>query len=166
MKLTLAGAAIATFGLSLAVQAAPAGPVRQGGAPLTGHTGNGVILVHNPGAGGGGPHGGGGYYGGGGLGSWKSGGPGNWKSSGNWKGSGNWKSSGNWKGNRNWKGTGNWKGAPAGAHWGWRHGRRGYWYGGNWYWWGGGFGGSCFAECLTSGYSPAYCTANSWEFCY
>ena len=25
---------------------------------------------------------------------------------------------------------------------------------------------SCFAECLTSGYSPAYCTANSWQFCW
>jgi hypothetical protein len=26
-------------------------------------------------------------------------------------------------------------------------------------------GGSCFAECLTAGYSPAYCSANSWQFC-
>ena len=24
---------------------------------------------------------------------------------------------------------------------------------------------SCFAECLSAGYSPAYCTANAWSFC-
>jgi len=48
------------------------------------------------------------------------------------------------------------------------HGRRGYWRHGHWYWYGyGGIGGdSCYPECLAEGYSPAYCTANAYAFCW
>ncbi len=44
-------------------------------------------------------------------------------------------------------------------------GRRGHWRHGHWYGWGYN-DQSCFAECRAEGYSPAYCYANSYEFCY
>ena len=48
------------------------------------------------------------------------------------------------------------------------HRRRGYWRNGHWYRYGyGGIGwDSCYAECLAEGYSPAYCTANAYAFCW
>jgi len=59
-------------------------------------------------------------------------------------------------------------GVPHGARWGWRGGRRGYWYGGVWYWWGpvGVYGGSCYWNCINAGFGPGYCSAYSFNFCY
>jgi hypothetical protein len=59
-------------------------------------------------------------------------------------------------------------GVPYGARWGWRDGRRGYWYGGVWYWWGpvGVYGGSCYWNCRNAGFGPGYCSAYSFNFCY
>ena len=168
MKLTqLIGAAIATFGLSLAVQAAPAGLLHPDGAALTGPIQSGVTLIYGGGGGGGG---GGGHSSGGGW-----GGHGGW--SGN-SGSGrsygsshissgkNYGSSHTYIGGKRYGVTHIYSGERhhvLGGYAGGRH-RRVY-RGGGWYGYGWG-DQSCFAECLTSGYSPAYCTANSWEFCY
>ncbi|MGO9174362.1 MAG: hypothetical protein ACLP7P_20685 [Rhodomicrobium sp.] len=152
MKLThLIAAAVAAVCLSLPVQAASAGSVVQEGAALKGQSVSAVTLV------GGGPKG---------PGSWSgSKGPGSWSGS-KWSGS---KGPGSkWSGSKGpgykWSG----KGVPHGARWGWRGGRRGYWYGGVWYWWGpvGVYGGSCYWNCINAGFGPGYCSAYSFNFCY
>lgn len=85
----------------------------------------------------------------------------------------------NWSGaNPGWKAMHpNWTGARPKLNsvqpsWtGWHHHhhhRRGYWRNGYWYGYDyGGIGGdSCYAECRVQGYSPAYCTANAYAFCW
>ncbi len=138
MKLRhLIGVAAATFGLALAAQAAPAGPTP--GGPALAWTHNGVTLAGRNGG------------------------------SGRYSGSGNYSSKHiyNGSGKHIYSGNGRYRTYGAyGRHDGWRH-RRGYWRGRGWGTdYGYGTDESCFAECLTSGYSPAYCTANSWQFCW
>ena len=166
MKLKhLIGVAAATFGLALAAQAAPAGPT-PGGAALA-WTHNGVTLAggHT------GPHtysGSGGYtgphiYGGSGGYSGKH----IYTGSGSYSGKHIYSGSGGYTGKHIYSGNGRYRTYGAyGRHDGWRH-HRGYWRGRGWGTdYGYGTDESCFAECLTSGYSPAYCTANSWQFCW
>jgi hypothetical protein len=183
MKLRhLIGVAAATFGLALAAQAAPAGPAP--GSTALAWTPNGVTL-----AGGHGPHGGSGsggysgphsYGGGGGYSGLRSySGSGSYSRphsySGSYSGSQIYSRSGSYKGPHTYSGSGPYKGphiysrnnyrtyGAYGHHDGWRH-HRGHWRGG-WYGWGPGTDESCFAECRSAGYSPAYCTANAWSFC-
>ncbi len=78
----------------------------------------------------------------------------------------------NWSGTHpNWKSTHpNWKSVHpnwTGMHRRDHDRRRGYWRHGHWYWYGGiGGDSSCYPECLAQGYSPAYCTANAYAFCW
>jgi len=52
--------------------------------------------------------------------------------------------------------------AYAGGH------RRGYWRNGHWYAGpiiGGWVGGSCYWNCRSEGFGPAYCRAYAWDYC-
>jgi hypothetical protein len=149
------------MGLSVLVPAASAEPTVQHGAVFKSEPESAVTLIHGHG----------GHFGGGG-GSF-SGKPGGYWSYG--------KPGGNWKYG---KPGGNWKYVkpggyskygehhhhiPHGARWGFRHGRRGYWWGGSWYWDDstiGVYGDRCYLNCINEGNAPGYCGANSWNFCY
>ena len=182
MKLRhLISVAAATFGLALAAQAAPAGPTP--GGPALAWTHNGVTLAgggHTSSGGGGGGGGGGHYSGGGGYsgqhiysGGGSYSGKHIYNGSGSYSGKNIYSGGGSYSGKHIYSGsgkttaamdatapmaltavtmagaiTGGIGAAAAGAYYGY------------------GTDESCFAECLTSGYSPAYCTANSWQFCW
>ncbi|MGO8954862.1 MAG: hypothetical protein ACLPWS_20025 [Rhodomicrobium sp.] len=173
MKLThLIAAAAALFGLVLMGETASAASVAHSVSLVD----SSIVLVGHSGGGGGGKSfggfskPGGSFYGKpGGMwsygkpGAWKSGKPGAWKSGkpGAWKN----KNPGTWK-----SGSGkyhHYHRVPKGARWGWRNGRRGYWYGGAWFWWDGYYyGGSCYWNCVNSGMGPSYCGTYSGDYCY
>ena len=163
MKLRhLIGVAAATFGLALAAQAARAGPAPDG--TVLAWTPNGVTLAgaHGPHSGTGGFGGGGGYTGPhfhSGIGSYSR--PNSY--SGSYNSKRIYSSPQIYKPHIYSRGESYRTYGVHGRHDGWRH-HRGHWRGG-WYGWGYGTDESCFAECLSAGYSPAYCTANAWSFC-
>ncbi len=154
MKLThLIVAAVAVIGLSLTVQAASAGSVVLDGSALKTQPGRGLTLIH--------------------MHSSSSGGPGSYHPSFSYPHSPGMGTHPSWSGvHPNWTGTHpNWKSVHpnwTGMHHHRHDGRRGYWRHGHWYGYGyGGIGGdSCYPECLAEGYSPAYCTANAYAFCW
>lgn len=143
IKRTLTAAA-AMLALCFPAFAGPAGFANDAPKPAPGA----FTLIGHHGGGGGGGRGGGGGHGGFSMGG--RGGMGSMGMSGQ-------RFSG-FSGNR-------YSGLRAGGY----HRGRGYWRGGRWYAFDGygvAGGGSCYWNCLEAGYSPAYCSANAYDFCY
>ncbi len=188
-KLTVV--AVATLGLSLGAYSASAGPVNEGAPLSSAKVPSTFTLVH--GGGGGGGHGGGGGGGGFGGGGHSFGGGGGVGFSGGHGGMGFSGSMGHgmgfsghamgFNGGHNF-GPGRFNGGrtafyrPGIVHGGRtviHNGHRGYWRHGHFYpffgvglWdYGYGYGGgSCYWNCRSQGYSPGYCSAYAYNFCY
>ncbi len=168
-KLTVA--AVAALGLSLGAYSASAGPLNEGAALSSATAPSTFTLVGHGGGGGG--HGGGGGMGGmgGGGGMGFGGGHGMGFSSGmghSFGGMGMSHGSGQFYSGRT-AGRGVYGGQTAiNGHRGyWRNGRFFPFYGvGLWDYGYGYGGGSCYWNCRSAGYSPGFCSANAYSFCY
>ncbi len=170
MKLLhLIAAAVAVTGLSLPVLSASAGPVPQDTEALKGQTESSVTLAGHHHSGGGGGFSGGGWRPGGSFAGPRFNASPRFNAAPRFNsGVRSYSVPNSYSGAQHYR---HYNGTPGGARWrhdGDRH-RRGYWRHGHWYYgYSGYYGsdGSCYPECRAAGYSPAYCYANAWSFCY